>query len=120
MAQKWEDIKTKIEKFATNAADKASEITKEAAERAEQLTKHGKIKLDIYQLEKSRDKEYQKLGKVIFEKITSGELTDLNEHDDIQKITKQVNKINADIKIEDEKLNHLKQEKEEKKDDSNS
>ena len=108
MTQKWDDIKHKIEKFATTAVDKASEITKDAAEKAEQLTKQGKIKLDIFGLVKSKDKEYTKLGKLIFAQIDSEKFSYLKDDKEAFKLIEQIEKINSDIKIEEEKLNSLK------------
>jgi hypothetical protein len=115
MTQKWDDIKLKIEKFASTAADKASEITKDAAEKAEQLTKQGKIKLDIYQLEKSKDKEFLQLGKILFRKISTDKLPALKDDKEVHTIVKQIQKIDKDIDIEKEKLNNIKTNKKEEK-----
>ena len=112
MTQKWDDIKNKIEKFASTAVDKAGEFSRDAAEKAEQLTKHGKIKIDIFHLEKSKDKEYQKLGKIIFSQTNNGTIPDLNSDEDIKKTIKKIDNINTDIKIEQEKLDILNKQKE--------
>ncbi len=109
MTQNWDNIKQKIEKFATSAADKASEFTKDAAEKAEKLTKQGKIKLDIYQLEKSKEQEYLKLGKILYENIDEEEFSSLKNNQEVSKILQKIIGINENIDEKEQKLETKKQ-----------
>lgn len=109
MTQNWDSIKQKIEKFATNAADKASEFTRDAAEKAEKLTKQSKIKLDIYQLEKSKEQEYLKLGKILYENIDEEEFSSLKNNQEVSKILQKITGINENIDEKKQKLETKKQ-----------
>ena len=107
MTQKWDDLKNKIEKFASNAADKATEFTKDAADKAEKLTHKSKIKLDIFQLEKSKDKELIKLGKIIFDSIDNEIFKNFKEQENNKKIIDNINGLDNTITEKEKKLQDI-------------
>ena len=111
MTDKWDNLKHKIEHFANTAADKASEFTKEAADKAEKLTRQSKIKLDIFQLEKSKDKQYLKLGKLVYKNIQNETEINFWKQSEVQHIYEIIEKIDADIEIKKEKLNVINKQK---------
>ena len=113
MTQKWDDLKHKIEKFASSAADKATEFTKDAADKAEKLTHKSKVKLDIFQLEKSKDKEFIKLGKTIFNSFDDEKFKIISEQEEIKKVLDEIKDLNKAIKEKEVKLNDLASKKSE-------
>ncbi len=111
MTQNWDNMKKKIERFASTAADKASEFTRDAADKAEKLTKQSKIKLDIYQLEKSKEQEFLKLGKILYENIEKEEFSTLKNNQEVSKILQLLTKISENIDEKNQKLETVKHEK---------
>ncbi|MBN2280846.1 MAG: hypothetical protein JXQ65_09710 [Candidatus Marinimicrobia bacterium] len=108
MSEKWNEFKQKIGKFAAGAADKATEFTKDTANKAERLTQKSKIKLDIYQLEKSKEKEFQKLGKIAFDLRDKG-LDEIMNNEESSNAIGEIIKLNDLIKIKEETLQNLSQ-----------
>ena len=111
MTQNWDEIKHKLEKFASNAADKATEFTRDAAGKAEKLTQKSKIKLDIFQLEKSRDKEYRKLGELISKEYSNDKEMKLSNVQGLNKIQKAIGEINQKIEEHRKKIKDIKDKK---------
>jgi len=111
MTQKWDNLKHKIEKFASSAADKATEITKDAADKAEKLTHKSKIKLDIFQLEKSKEKEFVKLGKEVFGSIDESTFNEIKEQENIKKLIENINSLNETISEKEAKLQNFQNKK---------
>ncbi|MFB0515998.1 MAG: hypothetical protein ACETWG_05270 [Candidatus Neomarinimicrobiota bacterium] len=60
-----EQIKIWTSKFA----EKVGIITKAAATKAEELSKVGKLKMDIYQLQRERNRLYAELGKIAYKTL---------------------------------------------------
>ena len=110
MTDKWENIKHKIENLANSAADKATEFTRDAADKAEKLTQKSKIKLDIFQLEKSRDKQYLKLGKLVFNNLNHN-FNDIMALEGTKDIKDTIDDLNSEIQKKEEKLTSIKTNK---------
>ncbi|MFA4838209.1 MAG: hypothetical protein WC703_01865 [Candidatus Neomarinimicrobiota bacterium] len=70
MASLWNDIKKNLGDWATKAADKATEFSREAADKAEELTKLGKVKLDIFQINREIEKQFTKLGGIVYDMVS--------------------------------------------------
>jgi hypothetical protein len=69
MGNLWGDIKKSLGEWATKAADKAGDFTREAADKAEEVTKLGKVKLDIFQIKRDIEKQFTELGGTIYKLI---------------------------------------------------
>ncbi len=75
-------------KWSSTAGERAGEITKAAAIKAEELSKVGKLKLDVYQLERQQNRLMADLGRITFKAIngTSKErVADLPGVDDLRR-----------------------------------
>lgn len=63
MANKlWDDVRKSLQDLGNLAAEKGKVFSKAAADKAEELTRTGKIKLDILQVNREIDHLFSKLG----------------------------------------------------------
>jgi hypothetical protein len=62
MSKIWEDIRKSIKDLGKEAATKTGEFTKIARDKAEEVTKIGKVKLEILQIKRDIDRYYSELG----------------------------------------------------------
>jgi len=62
----WENLGEQIKTWTGTVAEKAGIITRAAASKAEELSKIGKLKMDIYQLRRERGRIYAGLGQIAY------------------------------------------------------
>ncbi len=118
MTQKWDEIKKKVSDIASQAASKAGELTRDAAEKAEEVTKLGKIKLDLFQLKKDKDKQFQKIGSTIYTLLNDGKYDVLLQESDISTFIDKVKEIDIELKTKEEKYQKIKNEHSVKKEEA--
>ena len=79
------------------AIEKAEEYGKIATDKAEELTKVGKIKLDIHQLNRSRNKQLAELGELVFNLNEESKLSKLGKHENFVVLVKTIKELDAEI-----------------------
>ena len=99
--------------FGVAARDKAEEYGKIATEKAEELTKQGKIKLDIHQLNRSRTKYLSELGELVFNLGNEKKLKKLDEHENYIALVKSINDIDIEIQGKEAQAESAESEKSE-------
>ena len=62
MNKLWDDLKGNMKEWGATAVEKAEEISRVAVAKGEEFTKISKLKIEIHQLTKEKNKEYEKLG----------------------------------------------------------
>ena len=62
MNKLWDDLKDNMKEWGVSAVEKAEEISRVAVAKGEEFTKISKLKFDILQLQKEKNKVYEKLG----------------------------------------------------------
>ena len=92
------DVMKGLRDFGSAALDKAEEYGKIASEKAEALTKLGKIKLDIHQLGRSRTKNLSDLGELVFNLGEEKKLKDLAKHENYDALIKSIKDLDVEIK----------------------
>jgi len=108
MATKWDDLKKRLEKFATQAANKAGDFTREAADRAEEVTKLGKIKLDIFQIKREKEKEFEKIGQTVYESLKADQLKGIANNKTIKEGAKLIDELDVKLKEKEAKYQKIK------------
>jgi len=83
------------------AMEKAEVYGKIATEKAEELTKQGKLKLDIHQLNRSRTKALAELGELVINLSHADKLAELSDHENYIALSKTVAELDADIKAKE-------------------
>ncbi len=92
------DMLKGLRDFGTAALDKAEEYGKIASDKAEELTKQGKTKLDIHQLNRSRSKQLAELGQLVMDLGDEKNLKKLAEHEIYLTLVKSIKDIEVEIK----------------------
>ncbi len=69
MKNLWENLGDQIKTWTDTAAEKAVVITRAAATKAEELSKIGKLKMDIYQLRRERGRLFADLGQIAYQTL---------------------------------------------------
>ncbi|NQV29283.1 MAG: hypothetical protein HQ508_00210 [Candidatus Marinimicrobia bacterium] len=93
--------------FGTVAMEKAEAYGKIASDKAEELTKMGKIKLDIHQLNRSRSKKLSELGELVFNLETEGKLAELGTHENYVALVKSIIDLESEIKEKEALADHI-------------
>jgi|GEM_PF-370867 len=92
------DMMKGLRHFGSSALEKAEEYGKIATDKAEELTKQGKIKLDIHQLNRTRTKLLAELGELVITLKTKPKLAKLTEHETYIAVTNSIKELDQAIK----------------------
>lgn len=104
----WDNIKKSVGELATKAAEKGREITREAADKAEELTKLGKIKLDIFQIKRDIEKKLTDLGGVAYELLNAPESTDIPSNAKVQSLVQEIKNLEQQLKVKEAQYEQVK------------
>jgi hypothetical protein len=83
--------------WTTTATEKAGELTRVAAEKAEELGKLGKLKMDIYQLQRERQKALSALGLITFTALTGKKATDWEKSEASSELIARIKALDNEI-----------------------
>ena len=75
MTNLWEDVKKSLRDFSTLAVEKAEEFGKIASNKAEELTRTGKYRLEMVQLKRAQAKLFTELGTEVYHQALEGKLS---------------------------------------------
>jgi len=99
-----------IEKFriwTQSAAERAGTITKVAATKAEELGKIGKLKMEVYQLEREQTRLYTDLGKFAFKALENQEDGSWADQERVKDIRARVSILAQQIKGKEEEIERV-------------
>ena len=99
----------KFRKWTNTAAERAGEISKAAANKAEQLSKVGKLKLDVYQLEREQNRLLADLGRIAFEALQKAGSEPLQALTGVEDLRHRIAGIASDIDQKTEKIERASQ-----------
>ncbi len=83
------------------AAEKAGELTRVAAEKAEEFGKLGKLKMDIYQLQRERQKALSALGLLTFKALNKKTVSDWEKSGSVSELIARVTALDKEIAVKD-------------------
>lgn len=83
--------------WTTTATEKAGEFTRVAAEKAEELGKLGKLKMDIYQLQRERQKALSAVGLITFSSLTGEKSADWEKGEALSELINRVKSLDKEI-----------------------
>ena len=75
MNKLWDDLKDNMKEWGASAVEKAEEISRVAVAKGEEFTKISKLKFDILQLQKDKNRSYEKLGSLVFSKTNENNVS---------------------------------------------
>lgn len=82
----WDDVKKSLQDLGNIASEKGRKFSKVAAEKAEELTKTGKTRLELLQVNRDIERELTELGGKVHHLKTEGALETINDVTEIQAI----------------------------------
>ena len=110
MNKLWDDLKDNMKEWGVSAVEKAEEISRVAVAKGEEFTKISKLKFDILQLQKDRNKMYEALGELVFKKTNESNVSNFTGDVEYFGLIEKVNKHLIDISEKDEEILSIKKE----------
>lgn len=76
--------------FTNSAAEKAGELTKAAAGKAEILSRIGRLKMDVFQLQREQNRHLVALGRVAYDELRGGKIQALADRDEVSGLSGKI------------------------------
>ena len=110
MNKLWDDLKDNMKEWGVSAVEKAEEISRVAVAKGEEFTKISKLKFDILQLQKEKNKVYEKLGELVFKKTNESNVSNFTGDVEYFSLIEKINKYSFEISEKDEEIVTIKKE----------
>ena len=110
MNKLWEDLKDNMKEWGASAVEKAEEISRVAVAKGEEFTKISKLKFDILQLQKDKNKVYEKLGTLVFKKTQENNVSNFTGDVEYFEIVKKINEFSNEISEKEDEIITIKKE----------
>ena len=110
MNKLWDDLKDNMKEWGVSAVEKAEEISRVAVAKGEEFTKISKLKFDILQLQKDKNKVYEKLGLLVYNKTNESNVSNFTGDVEYFSLIEKVNKYSIEISEKDEEIIIIKKE----------
>tara|TARA_Y100001970_G_C13913172_1_gene689545 strand:+ start:48 stop:452 length:405 start_codon:yes stop_codon:yes gene_type:complete len=108
MNKLWDDLKDNMKEWGASAVEKAEEISRVAVAKGEEFTRISKIKIDIMQIEKEINKDFEKLGKLVHRYAQDDNMANFTGNIEFFDIVKQINKKNIKVEIKNKDIADIK------------
>lgn len=95
----WEDIKRTVKEGVSVAAEKT-----------EEYTKIGKVKVDVLNIKRNIEKLYEDLGKAVYELVSSGKKADLASNTKVETLVKKLDDQKEILKKKEDEIEAIKKE----------
>ena len=100
----WENLGEQIKTWTDTVAEKAGIITRAAASKAEELSKIGKLKMDIYQLRRERGRSYAGLGQIAYHTLEGKSEGTLESQPRVEDLRRRIADLSGKIKEKEGEL----------------
>ncbi len=110
MNKLWDDLKDNMKEWGVSAVEKAEEISRVAVAKGEEFTKISKLKFDILQLQKDKNKFYEKLGRLAFKKTQENNVSNFTGDAGYFSLVEEINNFSMNILNKEEEIQFIKKE----------
>ena len=110
MNKLWDDLKDNMKEWGVSAVEKAEEISRVAVAKGEEFTKISKLKFDILQLQKDKNKAYEKLGLLVYDKTNESNVSNFTGDVEYFSLIEKINRYSIEISDKDEEIISIKRE----------
>ena len=110
MNKLWDDLKDNMKEWGVSAVEKAEEISRVAVAKGEEFTKISKLKFDILQLQKDKNKLCEKLGELVFAKTNESNLSNFTGDVEYFGLIEKINICLVNISEKEEEIIIIKKE----------
>ena len=108
MNKLWDDLKDNMKEWGVSAVEKAEEISRVAVAKGEEFTKISKLKFEILQLQKDKNKVCEKLGQLVYEKTNESNVSNFTGDVEYFSMIEEINKHSIEMLKKIKKLSPLK------------
>ena len=110
MSKLWDDLKENMKDWSTSAVEKAEEVSKIAMAKTEEMTRLSKIKFEIHQLQRQKNKVYEKLGKLAYMHTKEDHMATFSGNKDFFNLVNEIGTIKEKIVEKENSINDIKEE----------
>ena len=110
MNKLWDDLKDNMKEWGVSAVEKAEEISRVAVAKGEEFTKISKLKFDILQLQKDKNKVYEKLGLLVYNKTNESNVSNFTGDVEYFSLIEKINKYSIEISEKNREIITIKKE----------
>jgi predicted mannosyl-3-phosphoglycerate phosphatase (HAD superfamily) len=110
MSKLWEDLKTNMRAWGSAAVEKAEEVSKIAVAKTEELTRVSKLKIDIHQLQRDRNKTLEELGRLAYGQVKKDNLANFTGNTEFFDLIQKIEDFNTSIKAKEEEIQKIQEE----------
>ena len=110
MNKLWDDLKDNMKEWGVSAVEKAEEISRVAVAKGEEFTKISKLKFEILQLQKDKNKIYERLGLLVYNKTNESNVSNFTGDVEYFSLIEKINKYSIEISDKDEEIITIKKE----------
>ena len=110
MSKLWDDLKENMKDWSTSAVEKAEEVSKIAMAKTEEMTRLSKIKFEIHQLHRQKNKIYEKLGKLAYMHTKEDHMATFSGNKDFFDFVNEIGKIKEKIVEKKNSIDEIKNE----------
>ncbi len=110
MNKLWDDLKDNMKEWGVSAVEKAEEISRVAVAKGEEFTKISKLKFDILQLQKDKNKVCEKLGVLVYSKTNESNVSNFTGDIEYFSLIEKINEYSIQISEKDEEIIQIKKE----------
>ena len=110
LTEKSKALASEVAERAPEVAEKTKKVASAVAEKTEEAVTHAKLRLKLYNLNKSVEKRMGEMGSSIFELISQG-ITDVYEDSDVKGMIHEVTNVKKEIKETEQAIEDLSVEK---------
>ena len=93
------DVKKNLNNWWKANGPKVEDMLKTTAKKTEELTRKGKLKYDIFQMERTLDKNLSDLGTHVFEKVVKEDNRDLTGDERVDELVAEIADNEKELKI---------------------
>ena len=104
MKAKIDDIVDRIRNWTDTATEKAGVISRAAAAKAEELSKVGKLKMDIYQLRRELARLYADLGRIAYQSLEGQSGGAMVDQPGVDTLLSRISSLLNDISVKESDL----------------
>ena len=110
MNKLWDDLKDNMKEWGVSAVEKAEEISRVAVAKGEEFTKISKLKFEILQLQKDKNKIYERLGLLVYNKTNESNVSNFPGDGEYFSLIEKINKYSIEISEKDEEIITIKRD----------
>ena len=110
MSKLWDDLKDNMKDWIASAVEKAEEMSKIAMAKTEEMTRLSKIKFEIHQLQRQKNKVYEKLGKLAYVHTKEDHMATFSGNKDFFNLVNEIGTIKEKIVEKEDSINEIKKE----------